>query len=182
MASCFGGFNYNSCSGINIYNSTSDLSPISIQCFGCNYFSTPFYADTFPNIAGFNFTPYQIDNSGWVFNTGSVWITNGVYTHTIVSTTNEIYLQTQFDVQPYSSRSVSFGLNLTNGVNYDVRLGGTNILNATGSTGWTNSTVTYNNTNGYVLPVLFYIGAWATNATWGQSTFNLGANKSVYKL
>ena len=182
-----GGAAYNSCSAFNLYNCSNDNNSMAIQCFYVlvNSTITGSYADTFPAPGGWPFGPFQYDNKRYEFNTGLCALTNGIYWHSIVGTTNPIYATVTCSINSGVSRTVRIGFLLTNNIAYSATFGTNYIAPVPSSANvWTNYVITVSNTNAYPIPATLIVNAVSTNgaANIGMSTIQFEKESPVTKL
>ena len=182
-----GGAAYNSCSAFNLYNCSNDNNSMAIQCFYVlvNSTITGSYADTFPAPGGWPFGPFQYDNKRYEFNTGLCALTNGIYWHSIVGTTNPIYATVTCSINSGVSRSVRIGFLLTNNIAYSATFGTNYIAPVPSSANvWTNYVITVSNTNACLIPATLIVNAVSTNgaANIGMSTVQFEKESPVTKL
>jgi len=176
-----GGFAYNSCTVGTITGCVnSDSEALIISCFGCLFVNTSSVGDTFSWPAGFQSLPYQYDTKTWIFNTGSVRLTNNIYSFTFTSTNWPIYLTENIGLNAKATKTVSVNVLLTNGVSYAVSFGSLSQTNITGSGAWTNLVLSVQNTNAYPVQTTLTVSATATNiANVGNSTVQIGNDERL---
>ena len=177
----YGGFAYYSCTVGTITGCVnSDSEALIISCFGCLFVNTSSVGDTFSWPAGFQSLPYQYDTKTWIFNTGSVRLTNNIYSFTFTSTNWPIYLTENIGLNAKATKTVSVNVLLTNGVSYAVSFGSLSQTNITGSGAWTNLVLSVQNTNAYPVQTTLTVSATATNiANVGNSTVQIGNDERL---